>query len=85
MKNAFEYSERPRLYHDHGNLTVNVMKLESTETFGLVFCTYCTLGRKFINPHEKWFSWENDTKFSGFLRNVNGRVVMKAFQLIVNR
>jgi len=85
MKNAFEYSERPRLYHDHGNLTVNVMKLESTETFGLVFCTYCTLGRKFINPHEKWFFMGKWIQMQCFLRNVNGRVVMKAFQLIVNR
>ena len=52
MKNAFEYRERPRFYYDHGNLTVNVMKVESTETFSLVFRTYCTLERKVNKPHE---------------------------------
>ena len=53
MKNAFKQSERPKFYHDHDNLKVNVMKLESTETFSLVFHTYCAYAKKVKVTHTK--------------------------------
>ena len=84
MKNAFEYSERPRFYYDHGNLTVNVMKVESTETFSVVFRPYCTLGRKVNKPHENCVFMGKLIQMQWFLK-CNGRVVMKAFHLIFNR